>query len=82
MAACVVLGPGGELVLQVPAPADLSTCSMVVPSGPEVIGNPLALSAADGGAIAGAVVLVWGAGFVGRALIRALSLGESPDVQD
>lgn len=82
MAACVVLGPSGELVLQVPAPADLSTCSMVVLSGPEVIGNPLALSAADGGAIAGAVVLVWGAGFVGRALIRALFLGDSSDANE
>ena len=76
MATCVVVGSGGELLVQVPAPADLSTCALVVPSGTEVIGNPLALSAADGGAIAGAITLVWGAGFVGRALIRVLSLGD------
>lgn len=59
-------------VVSVP-PTDLSTCALLLPSGAEGVSNPLALSSADGGAIAAAVVFVWAVGFAGRALIRALS---------
>lgn len=82
MATCLVVGSGGELYVLTPTPADVSACTLVAPSGAEVIGNPLALSAEDGGAIAGAIVLVWGAGFVGRALIRSLSIGDSSDANE
>lgn len=74
---CGGYGVDGVVYVVLPAPTDISTCALVFPTGSEVVGNPLALSEADGLAIAGAIVLVWGVGFVGRALIRALFLEES-----
>lgn len=62
-------------------PADLTTCALVIPTAGDLGNNPFALSPADGTAVASAIVLVWGAGFACRALIRSLSShGESENV--
>jgi hypothetical protein len=76
MATCATYDGSGQVIVITPPPSDLSACALLIPSGSEGITNPFALSAADGAAIASAIVLVWGAGFVGRALIRSLFLGD------
>ncbi|WP_123957962.1 hypothetical protein [Cupriavidus necator] len=56
-----------------PPPADLATCAYVVQSSAEFLNNPLALSAADGGAIGSAILLVWAVAYTIRAVLGALS---------
>lgn len=77
MAICATYSVDGSVSVVTPPPSDLSACALLIPTGSEGSFNPFALSSADGLAIASAVVLVWGAGFCGRALIRVLSLGDS-----
>lgn len=77
---CATYDGTGQVIVVTPPPSDLGTCALLIPSGSEGISNPFAFSAADGAAIASAIVLVWGAGFVGRALIRSLFLGDDSHV--
>lgn len=82
MATCATYDVNGNVVVVTPPLADLSACALLIPSGQEGITNPFALSASDGLAIASAIVLVWGAGFCVRALIRVLFSGDSSDAND
>lgn len=70
---CAQWDVNGQVQIVAVPPADLSTCALLLPSGAEGVSNPLALSSADGGAIAAAVVFVWAVGFAGRSLVRSLS---------
>lgn len=71
---CVTIDGSGFLVDVTPQPVDMSSCALVVQSGGELGNNPFNLSAADGGSVALAVLLVWGSGFVWRVLVQSLQL--------
>lgn len=71
---CVEQDGAGNLVVSNPQPADVSACGMVVPSGSAVIGNPFALTADAGAAIAVAIITVWAVAFGCRAAIQTLFL--------
>lgn len=63
---------GGKVVEVVPQPNNPAGCAYVLLTGGEVATNPLLLTAEDGAQIASAILLVWGVGFVWRALIKTL----------
>ena len=74
MGLCVVEGSGGAVTVQSPQPSDISTCSMVLISGAEyqsAASSPWNLTLSEAGAIGGAIVIVWAAGWASRTLIRA-----------
>lgn len=79
---CATYDVSGQVTVVSPPPADLGTCALLIPTGSEGASNPFALSAADGLAIASAIVLVWGAGFCVRALVRVLFLGDASNEND
>jgi hypothetical protein len=72
---CATYSATGEVLVVLPAPPDISGCALLIPTAADQANYPFSLSAADGSAVAFAIVLVWGAGFAGRACIRALFLG-------
>ena len=73
---CATYDASGAISIVLPAPADISTCALLIQSPAELANNPFMLSAEDGTAIGFAVVAVWCVGFAGRALIRSLALSE------
>ena len=73
MPLCGTYNISGQVSIVTPPPADLSTCALLIPTEADSTNNPFVFSAADGSAIAFAVVAAWAVGFAGRALIRALT---------
>lgn len=76
MALCVQVNGDGSVSVVNPQPADLTTCAYVVQSSAEFLNNPLALSAADGGVIGSAILLVWAGAYAIRAVLGALASGD------
>lgn len=80
---CATYDAEGVISIVLPAPADITTCALLIQTPAESANNPFMFSAEDGAAIAYAVVGVWCVGFAGRALIRSLALsGDSSNVQE
>lgn len=77
MPLCATYNESGQVLIVTPPPADMSTCALLIPTVGDSVNDPFHLSASDGTAIAAAIVLVWCAGFAGRALIRASKIGDS-----
>ncbi|SOY66726.1 hypothetical protein [Cupriavidus taiwanensis] len=76
MALCVQVEASGAVSVVNPQPADLSTCAYLVQTSAEYLNNPLALSAADGGAIGSAILLVWAVAYAIRSVLAALASGD------
>ncbi len=76
MALCVQVNGDGSMSAVTPQPADLATCAYVVQTSAEHFNNPLALSAADGGTIGSAILLVWAGAYAIRAVLGALAADE------
>ena len=72
MPLCATYNGLNQVLIVTPPPADMSTCALLIPTVADSINDPFHLSAADGYAIAIAIVTVWCTGFAARALIRAL----------
>lgn len=79
MAICVQADASGVLSVVSPQPASIATCAYVLQTAGEYANNPLLVSAEDGAQIGWGVVMVWTAAWVGRMLIRALSVGEGAE---
>lgn len=69
---CVQINGSGAVVDVVPQPVDLSTCSLVISSGAEVVGSPFALTLSDASSLAVAIGLLWAVAWVFRVLSRQL----------
>jgi hypothetical protein len=69
---CATWDTGHQVLIVDPPPADLTTCSLLIPESGDTLNSPFALSAEDGMAIAVAIVGVWIVGFGSRVLIRVL----------
>ncbi len=72
MPLCATYNASNQVLIVTPPPADMSTCALLIPTVGDSVNDPFHLDAADGLAIASAIVLVWGTGFAARALIRVL----------
>lgn len=72
MPLCATYNAANQVLIVTPPPADMSTCALLIQSAEDWQNNPFYLSAADGTAVAVAIVACWSAGFAVRALIRAL----------
>ena len=79
---CATYDASGVVSIVTPPPADVTGCALLIPTAADQANNPFALSGADGVAVAAAIVGVWCVGFAGRALIRALLLGDSNAEKD
>lgn len=74
---CASYDATGVVFIVNPPPADVTGCALLIPTAADQANNPFVMSAADGGAVAVAIVGVWCAGFACRALIRVLNSGDS-----
>ena len=72
MPLCATYNSTGQVSIVTPPPADMSTCALLIPTTEDNVNNPFILSAAEGYAIALAVVSVWALGFASKALISVV----------
>lgn len=79
VAICVQADSSGVLSVVSPQPADVSSCAYVLQTAGEFLNNPLAIGVADGTQIGWGILMVWSAAWVGRMLIRALSVGDGAE---
>jgi heat shock protein HspQ len=69
---CVAINASGVVTDVDPQPSDTSTCTMVLAAPSEISASPFLLTLEEGGMIAVAISLLWGAAFGLRQLRRAL----------
>lgn len=70
---CVQADSSGVVSVIVPQPADVSACTMVLASPPEIGFSPWAMPIEDAVAIGTAIWLAWAIAFGVRAVARAIS---------
>lgn len=63
---------GGAVVPVDPQPADLTTCTLVIPGPLEVASSPFVMSLEDGAAIGVAIFVVWAIAYGFRIIGRSL----------
>lgn len=74
MAVCVrESAPGGPIVVVLPQPVSISTCTMVISSGPEILRNPLDLTIEQGHEIGLAIFLACAIAWGFRILAKVIS---------
>ena len=72
MPLCATYNGSNQVLIVTPPPADMSTCALLIPTVGDSVNDPFHLSAADGSAIAVAIVSMWCLGLATRLLIRVL----------
>lgn len=68
---------GTGYVLTNPQPVEYTACTHILVNPTEISSDIFNITAAQGGEIGGAIVLVWAVAFAYRAAIQALNFNES-----